>query len=143
MVGEMLEAVEEARSSLRARLFEPDESPLWTAVAKDLTAPGERVTSELEADWVAVRAFIVERGGRLPALALIFVLAWLGALGLGRSIAARRETGGEIEDSSRVFSRPIALAEAGIEIPFPQRDLHLRSVDAAAARRLAQEEDAT
>jgi len=30
-----------------------------------------------------------------------------------------------------------ALAEAGIEIPFPQRDLHLRSVDAAAADRLS------
>ena len=34
-----------------------------------------------------------------------------------------------------------ALAEAGIEIPFPQRDLHLRSVDAAAARELAGRED--
>lgn len=30
-----------------------------------------------------------------------------------------------------------ALAEAGIEIPFPQRDLHLRSVDAAAADSLS------
>jgi small-conductance mechanosensitive channel len=30
-----------------------------------------------------------------------------------------------------------ALNEAGIEIPFPQRDLHLRSVDAAAADRLS------
>ncbi len=30
-----------------------------------------------------------------------------------------------------------ALAEAGIAIPFPQRDLHLVSVDEAAARRLA------
>jgi potassium-dependent mechanosensitive channel len=29
-----------------------------------------------------------------------------------------------------------ALAEAGIEIPFPQRDLHLRSVAPAAADRL-------
>jgi small-conductance mechanosensitive channel len=29
------------------------------------------------------------------------------------------------------------LAEAGIEIPFPQRDLHLRSVDEDAARRLS------
>ncbi len=29
-----------------------------------------------------------------------------------------------------------ALAEAGIEIPFPQRDLHLRSVESAAADRL-------
>jgi small-conductance mechanosensitive channel len=29
-----------------------------------------------------------------------------------------------------------ALAEAGIEIPFPQRDLHLRSVDGDAADRL-------
>jgi small-conductance mechanosensitive channel len=26
-----------------------------------------------------------------------------------------------------------ALAEAGIEIPFPQRDLHLRSVDGKLA----------
>jgi small-conductance mechanosensitive channel len=30
-----------------------------------------------------------------------------------------------------------ALSEAGIEIPFPQRDLHLRSVDSEAAVRLA------
>jgi potassium efflux system protein len=30
-----------------------------------------------------------------------------------------------------------ALAEAGIEIPFPQRDLHLRSVDPEAGRNLA------
>ena len=30
-----------------------------------------------------------------------------------------------------------ALADAGIEIPFPQHDLHLRSVDADAAERLA------
>jgi len=30
-----------------------------------------------------------------------------------------------------------ALAEAGIEIPFPQRDLHLRSVDGDAADRLS------
>jgi len=29
-----------------------------------------------------------------------------------------------------------ALAEAGIAIPFPQRDLHLRSVDEDAAKRL-------
>jgi hypothetical protein len=36
-----------------------------------------------------------------------------------------------------------ALTEAGIEIPFPQRDLHLRSVDTSAARRLAGEEDGT
>ena len=32
-----------------------------------------------------------------------------------------------------------ALREAGIEIPFPQRDLHLRSVDPAAGRALAGE----
>jgi small-conductance mechanosensitive channel len=31
-----------------------------------------------------------------------------------------------------------ALREAGIEIPFPQRDLHLRSVDAAAGEALAE-----
>ena len=30
-----------------------------------------------------------------------------------------------------------ALAEAGIEIPFPQRDFHLRSVDGDAADRLS------
>ena len=30
-----------------------------------------------------------------------------------------------------------ALTDAGIEIPFPQRDLHLRSVDADAAERLS------
>jgi small-conductance mechanosensitive channel len=30
-----------------------------------------------------------------------------------------------------------ALREAGIEIPFPQRDLHLRSVDPAAGKALA------
>jgi small-conductance mechanosensitive channel len=33
------------------------------------------------------------------------------------------------------------LGRAGIEIPFPQRDLRLRSVDAAAARALAAETD--
>ena len=30
-----------------------------------------------------------------------------------------------------------ALADAGIEIPFPQRDLHLRSVDGSAADALS------
>jgi potassium-dependent mechanosensitive channel len=35
------------------------------------------------------------------------------------------------------------LAEAGIEIPFPQRDLHLRSVDADAIGQLAREGRAT
>jgi small-conductance mechanosensitive channel len=30
-----------------------------------------------------------------------------------------------------------ALAEAGIEVPFPQRDLHLRTVSAAAAEELS------
>lgn len=35
-----------------------------------------------------------------------------------------------------------ALAEAGIEIPFPQRDLHLRSVDPAAGRSLREAEAA-
>ncbi len=34
-----------------------------------------------------------------------------------------------------------ALKEAGIEIPFPQRDLHLRSVDASAATELARDRD--
>jgi small-conductance mechanosensitive channel len=28
--------------------------------------------------------------------------------------------------------------EKGVEIPFPQRDLHLRSIDGKAARRLQQ-----
>jgi small-conductance mechanosensitive channel len=36
-----------------------------------------------------------------------------------------------------------ALAEANIEIPFPQRDLHLRSVDAEAGRLLGGPEGAT
>ncbi len=35
-----------------------------------------------------------------------------------------------------------ALAEAGIEIPFPQRDLHLRSVDPAAGAALAKGKEA-
>jgi small-conductance mechanosensitive channel len=34
-----------------------------------------------------------------------------------------------------------ALDEAGIEVPFPQRDLHLRSVDETAARRLVRESE--
>jgi small-conductance mechanosensitive channel len=33
--------------------------------------------------------------------------------------------------------------EAGIEVPFPQRDLHVRSVDSAAARALAPQPDST
>jgi len=33
-----------------------------------------------------------------------------------------------------------ALNEAGIKIPFPQRDLHLRSIDDAAAKALARNE---
>lgn len=39
--------------------------------------------------------------------------------------------------SDLLVSVNVALAESGIEIPFPQRDLHLRSVDAAAAGRLS------
>lgn len=35
-----------------------------------------------------------------------------------------------------------ALAEAGVEIPFPQRDLHLRTVGTDAARKLAGQEEA-
>jgi small-conductance mechanosensitive channel len=41
-----------------------------------------------------------------------------------------------VEASDVRISVSRALAEAGIEIPFPQRDLHLRSVDPAAARLL-------
>jgi potassium-dependent mechanosensitive channel len=36
-----------------------------------------------------------------------------------------------------------AFKEANIEIPFPQRDLHLRSVDEEAARRLLRTVEAT
>ena len=36
-----------------------------------------------------------------------------------------------------------ALAQAKIEIPFPQRDLHVRSVDAAAAWRFSGAKPAT
>jgi potassium-dependent mechanosensitive channel len=38
------------------------------------------------------------------------------------------------EMTARVYE---ALAREGIEIPFPQQDLHLRSVDPAAGQRLA------
>jgi small-conductance mechanosensitive channel len=46
------------------------------------------------------------------------------------------------EDAFRVRSELAlaiydALREAGIEIPFPQRDLHLRSVDPLAAQKIA------
>jgi small-conductance mechanosensitive channel len=34
------------------------------------------------------------------------------------------------------------LAEAGIEIPFPQRDLHLRSVDPGAGEALGRSREA-
>lgn len=109
-VTETIAAIEAARSTLRARLFEPDQSPIWSMIAGDGSPAASRVTAALEEEIETVGAFLEKRSGGLVTLIGLLVLAWAGALGLKRSIAARREAGGDIEDSSRVFERPISIA---------------------------------
>ena len=58
-----------------------------------------------------------------------------------RAWTARMDTWVQIRSDLTVAVNR-ALAEAGIEIPFPQRDLHLRSVDPAAGRALREAEAA-
>ncbi len=110
LIAETLAAVQAARVNLRSRLLEPDDVPIWSALAADETATGERIIEAFEASWATIQDFLLQRRGRLVAFAAVFLAAWLAALGLKRSVAGRRAAGGEIEDSSRVFRRPIALA---------------------------------
>lgn len=110
VVSATLDQIRDARAGLRSRLFEPDAPPIWSALNRDAASAGETIASAFAASQAVVQEFLVERQTRLLTLGVFFVLAWIGALGLKHSIAARQAAGGEIADSSRVFRRPIALA---------------------------------
>ncbi len=70
----------------------------------------------------------------MRCLAVFTVLAWLALA------AGAREHGDMLRDPEPAAFfmgfRDSALARAGIAIPFPQRDVHVRSPDAGAARSL-------
>jgi potassium efflux system protein len=110
VVAEILDDVRTARTGLRNRLFEPDAPPIWSGVIGDDTPTRENIAFAFSGSRGAIQVFLQERPARILTLGILFVLAWLVALGLKNSVAARRAAGGVIEDSSRVFRRPIALA---------------------------------
>ena len=70
-----------------------------------------------------------------PAPAALFL--GFGASSLDFQLRAWTRTDYVRVSSDLLVGVNAALAEAGIEIPFPQRDLHLRSVDADAAKTLS------
>ncbi|HXV36592.1 MAG TPA: mechanosensitive ion channel domain-containing protein [Myxococcota bacterium] len=110
LVAETLEAVRSARVALRNRLFQPDSPPIWSDFAAEGSAVGESIATAMRSSYAEIRAFLEQRQGRLVALAMAFALAWLGAVGLKQSIAARRAAGAEIEASAQLFANPLSLA---------------------------------
>jgi small-conductance mechanosensitive channel len=110
LATESLESVREARVRLRGRLLEPDQPPLWSAVAATQDTAGERFGEALTASSASISRFLDESRAALPSVGIVFLLAWVAALGLARSVAARRAAGDDVGDTVRVLRRPFSLA---------------------------------
>ena len=75
----------------------------------------------------------------LPAPMCLFVGFGESSLNFELRVWAQRGDDWVLVRSAAALAMEARLATEGIEIPFPQRDLHVRSVDEAALRRLTQE----
>jgi potassium efflux system protein len=109
-VSESVESVRGARTEVRKRILEPDTPPLWSSRDRGQSTLGERVSDALLRNGALGRHFLGNERSRLGTLGLFFVLAWISAVGLRRSVDARRDAGAEIAHTSRVFQRPLSLA---------------------------------
>ncbi len=110
LASEVLESIDESRATIRDRLFEPDSAPIWSALSDSDAKPTANIATALKTNWVAIRGFVGERPRHVGLVALFFVVAWLAARNLKRSVAARRAAGGKIERSAEALEHPLALA---------------------------------